>query len=181
MAKGDQIQSPVRSVVLIDEIDKAPRDLPNDILNEIEHMTFTVREVPTSFSAHKELRPVVVLTSNSERDLPDAFLRRCIFYHIPPPTKDDLIGILTTRFGSSDNAFSPNRLAHIVDHFDRIRELALRKKPATAELLAWAKLLAQLDIDPENLHAGEAEALAFTYSVLAKHPEDLAVLQSRLR
>jgi MoxR-like ATPase len=69
-------------VVLIDEIDKAPRDLPNDLLNEIEGMEFTVRETGQRFAATDGYRPIVILTSNSEKNLPDAFLRRCVFYHI---------------------------------------------------------------------------------------------------
>src|SRR6185503_6558420 len=90
-------KGPTRSVVLIDEIDKAPRDFPNDILNEIEHLTFTVRETGQAFVAGPEYRPILVLTSNSEKNLPDAFLRRCIFYHISFPSRDRLREIATRR------------------------------------------------------------------------------------
>ena len=77
-----------RSIVLIDEIDKAPRDVPNDLLNELENMEFEVPELQLTIRAHASVRPVLVITSNSERNLPDAFLRRCVFYHIPFPGED---------------------------------------------------------------------------------------------
>lgn len=162
---------PVRSVVLIDEVDKAPRDLPNDVLNEIEQMSFTVRETGRTFSADQSYRPIVILTSNSEKNLPDAFLRRCVFYHINFPHGERLKEIVRRRlrFGSS---FTPEMLDHAIEHFERIRELTLKKRPATAELLAWLRILEKRQIDVKNLQRGEAEALAFTYSILSKSKED---------
>jgi hypothetical protein len=89
-----------RSVVLIDEIDKAPRDFPNDLLNEIENSYFRVPELENRrIDAAEDLLPVLVLTSNSEKNLPDAFLRRCIFYNIPFPDRDRLVEIVTARLG----------------------------------------------------------------------------------
>lgn len=127
-----------RSVVLIDEIDKAPRDFPNDILNEVEHMYFRVPEL-----GNKEFRvvednkrPVLILTSNSEKHLPDAFLRRCVYYHIPFPDKTRLKEIVTARIGQ----FAENSplLNDALDLFLKLRALeGLDKKPATAELLMW--------------------------------------------
>jgi MoxR-like ATPase len=160
-----------RSVVLIDEIDKAPRDLPNDVLNEIEQMSFTVKETGNSFSADHSYRPILILTSNSEKNLPDAFLRRCVFYHISFPERDRLRQIAQKRL-RLDADFSPQMLDNAIHHFEEIRELALKKKPATAEFLAWVRILERMHIDPGNLKSGEAEALAFTYSILAKNRED---------
>ena len=171
-------RGPIRSVVLIDEIDKAPRDLPNDVLNEIEEMRFTVKETGRTFSTTREYRPIVVLTSNSEKNLPDAFLRRCAYYHIPFPNADRLKEIVSRRL-SFDGHFSPDRVDHAIKHFEDLRELSLRKPPATAELLAWLQILERLDVDVENPKPEEADLLALTYSVLAKSKEDLALMRER--
>jgi len=161
-------RGPARSVVLIDEIDKAPRDLPNDVLNEIEAMAFTVRETGRSFRADARFRPIVVLTSNSEKNLPDAFLRRCVFYHIEFPDAARLRQIVERRVAPGD-AFSPAMLDAAIERFEEIRRLPLKKLPATAELLAWVRILDRLQLDAR----GAAEALAFTYSALAKNEDDL--------
>jgi MoxR-like ATPase len=163
---------PVRSVVLIDEIDKAPRDLPNDVLNEIENLTFDVRETGRTFQADAKYRPVVVLTSNSEKNLPDAFLRRCVFYHIPFPSRDELARIVSLRIPASEQ-LSPERLKAAIAHFDLLRKLQLKKPPATAELLAWIRVLQSLDLDPNRMQTPEARrALKLSYAVLAKSRED---------
>jgi len=162
---------PVRSVVLIDEIDKAPRDLPNDVLNEIENMSFMVKETGKTFSADQSYRPILVLTSNSEKNLPDAFLRRCVFYHISFPDGERLKEIVQSRLRFSSD-FTPQMLDHAIHHFEEIREMALKKKPATAEFLAWTQILEKMQLDVANLKPGEAEALAFSYSILAKSKED---------
>ena len=172
-------KSPTRVVVLIDEIDKAPRDLPNDILNEIEKMSFTVKETGNTFCAEQKYRPVLVLTSNSEKQLPDAFLRRCVFYHIEFPGDAQLEGIIERRFEGS--GFQPEFLRKIARgalvHFKEIRSEAvnLRKKPATAELLAWLQVLLSLELDTADLgklQPGQLESLALSYAVLAKSRED---------
>lgn len=162
---------PIRSVVLVDEIDKAPRDMPNDILNEIENLSFTVKETSKTFTAEQAYRPILVLTSNSEKNLPDAFLRRCIFYHIDFPDTERLKEIVRRRLTLSDS-FTPEMLDHAISHFESIRELTLKKKPATAELLSWIRVLEKMQMDVGSLKPGEAEALAFTYSILAKNQED---------
>jgi MoxR-like ATPase len=164
-------RGPLRSVVLVDEIDKAPRDLPNDILNEVENLTFAVRETGRVFRAEQGYRPILVLTSNSEKNLPDAFLRRCVFYHIPFPDKERLKEIVERRL-KLGSAFTPRMLDRALAHFEQIRELSLRKKPATAELLSWLRVLDRLQIDVGELRPGQAEALAFTYAILAKSSED---------
>jgi MoxR-like ATPase len=166
-------------VVLIDEIDKAPRDLPNDILNEIEHLTFTVRETGELFTAASEYRPILILTSNSEKNLPDAFLRRCVFYHISFPTRERLKEIVARRL-ELDHRLPPPVLERALDHFEEIRALPLARKPATAECLAWLRVLQQMQVDPGNLKPGQAEALSLSYSVLAKQKDDLTKLQKSL-
>ena len=170
-------KGPVRSVVVVDEIDKAPRDLPNDVLAEIEQMSFTVRETGQSFSADRTYRPIVVLTSNSEKTLPDAFLRRCVFYHISFPNRDRLEEIVRRRLGHL--TLAPDKLRNAIEHFERLRELGLRKKPATAELLAWLSILDRFDLDVANPKPGEPEVIAFTYSILAKGKDDLSLLQDQ--
>src|SRR5262249_34708323 len=151
---------PTRSVVLIDEIDKAPRDLPNDVLHEIEYLAFQVRETRREFKADRDARPLVILTSNSEKNLPDAFLRRCIFYHIEFPDQERLKGIVHRRFGEA--AFPPTQLEQALAHFLALRKEGLKKNPATAELLAWLawlKVAERLPLDFGKLTDAEAEAL----------------------
>src|SRR5262249_36197832 len=154
-------KGPTRSVVLIDEIDKAPRDLPNDVLNEIETLSFIVRETGRGLAASPGYRPILVLTSNSEKNLPDAFLRRCVFYHIPFPGRERLREIVGRRIGTSDH-FTAQALEGALRLFERIRTLPLSKKPATAECLAWLRILECMEIDPGNLKPGQAEALSFS-------------------
>jgi len=178
LPKTLQGKGPIRAVVLIDEIDKAPRDLPNDVLNEIEHIEFTVKETGRTFKAEQRYRPMLVLTSNSEKNLPDPFLRRCIFYHIPFPSAEHLKDIVQKRF-SAYPEFTPEFISNVIAHFEEIRALAFKKKPATAEFLAWLRVLRALDLDPKNLKAGQAEALALSYSILAKTDEDLALLKKK--
>jgi MoxR-like ATPase len=137
-------------VVLIDEIDKAPRDLPNDLLRELDHGRFTLPEVPADAPPHpsglvREMgrsrndpsRPVVVITSNVERQLPDPFLRRCVFFHIPYPTEAELLRILADRFPGEEPL-----LRRAVQAFAAMRSVhTLTKKPGTAELVDWAMAL----------------------------------------
>jgi MoxR-like ATPase len=174
-------KGPTRSVVLIDEIDKAPRDLPNDVLDEIEKMRFRVEETGKTFEADKRLRPILVLTSNSEKNLPDAFLRRCVFYHIPFPLPEQLKEIVQKRFANRPD-FTPAFIDAAVNSFFKIRGLALKKKPATAEFLAWLQVLRSLELEPEdmNLDTGKTEALVLSFSILAKSREDFAALKKEI-
>lgn len=148
---------PRRSVVVIDEIDKAPRDFPNDLLNEIEHLAFRIPELGNAeVRAGPELRPIVVITSNSEKHLPDAFLRRCVFYHLEFPNTDRLKQIVRLRLaadGPRDAGLRLNDtfLADAVAFFERLRgsESSLRKKPGTAELLGFVAALAAARADTQ--------------------------------
>lgn len=170
-----QGKGPRRAVVLIDEIDKAPRDLPNDILREIETMSFRVKEAGLDFPpeglADPRFRPIVIITSNSEKNLPDAFLRRCAFYHISFPDKARLSEIVNRRFGKT-RWFTPQRVAEAVEKFTVVRNLNLRKPPATAEFLAWMRILREHDLDPRDISRGAREAIAFTAAILSKNKED---------
>jgi MoxR-like ATPase len=170
-------RGPTRSIVLIDEIDKAPRDLPNDVLNEIEEMSFTVKETRRTFTADGRYRPIVVLTSNSEKNLPDAFLRRCVFYYIPFPDKQALRQIIERRLPAT-SSFTPQMTENAIKEFLRIRgTVDLKKPPATAELLGWIRILSDLEIDVGNIKAGQLESVIMSYSVLVKTREDLELLQ----
>jgi MoxR-like ATPase len=169
-------KAPTRSVVLIDEIDKAPRDLPNDVLNEVEKMQFEVKETGKTFTAAERLRPILVMTSNSEKNLPDAFLRRCIFYHIPFPSHEQLTGIVEKRFAPYRD-FTTRHIEAAVEVFFKIRSADLKKRPATAEFLEWLQVLQALDLEPADIKTGKGEALALTLSILAKSREDLETLK----
>ncbi len=139
-----------RSIVLIDEVDKAPRDFPNDILNELEHLYFRVPELGNvEIKANPKLQPIVVITSNSEKDLPDAFLRRCVYYNIPFPKEDRLSEIITNRLGLY-SAGSSDFLKDALDLFFKLRKSGLRKKPATAELLGWMIALKEMSGGEDN-------------------------------
>ncbi|MBW8873857.1 MAG: MoxR family ATPase [Acidobacteria bacterium] len=162
-----------RSVVLIDEIDKAPRDFPNDILNEIEEMYFRIPELGNErIAADPAMQPVVVITSNSEKDLPEAFLRRCIYYHLPFPQPERLKEIVTGRLGELSGSGS-DLLKDALDLFFLLRRDAsgLRKKPATAELLGWLLALHQAG-DGKNPLAGSPDLALATLSTLVKTTED---------
>jgi MoxR-like ATPase len=166
---------PRRSVVLIDEIDKAPRDLPNDILREIETMSFTVKEAGLTFpldgKGDPRYRPIVIITSNSEKNLPDAFLRRCAYYNIEFPGETRLKEIVTGRFPGSA-WLNPDRITAAIAAFLKVRKLPLKKHPATAEFLAWLRILEKEQIDPVTIGAGSREAIAFTAAILTKNKED---------
>jgi MoxR-like ATPase len=172
---------PCRSVVLIDEIDKAPRDFVNDILIETEGLTFEVRETGESFSANPDERPVVILTSNSERQLPDAFLRRCVYCHIAFPDLHELRVIVKNRLGvgSSDDS---DLVDSAIRRFDDIRRLNLSKPPATAELLSWIRVLEHFGLNPDASSAndGDKAKLSASLSALAKNPEDRRAIERLL-
>ena len=161
-----------RSVVLIDEVDKAPRDFPNDLLNELgENVYFRIPELGgAAISADPDLRPIIVITSNSEKDLPDAFLRRCVYYNITFPDAARLKSIIEHRLEGHSSGF----LTEALDLFHELRapSSALRKKPATAELLGWLVALrdgAGMDGSPL---ASRPELTLSTISNLVKTAED---------
>lgn len=179
---GEAIRSKTRKVVLIDEIDKAPRDLPNDVLAAIERLEFTVSEVGKSYSTSDSNRPIIIMTSNSEKNLPEAFLRRVIYYHIPFPDAATLLMILQSKIDGYDT----EQLKKIISHFEFIRHnrnFKLKKNPATAELIFWTMLLQKTNLDIKQLSEvkkmsrPDRQQLMMTYSVLAKNKEDLENLR----
>ena len=180
-ALGEAIRTQKRAVVLIDEIDKAPRDLPNDVLFAIEKLSFRVPELKNKeFKTDKKMRPIIILTSNSEKNLPDAFLRRVVYFHIPSPTGEELLDILKDK----TDGFSEDELAYIVDHFAKTDKLPMKKKPATAELIYWALLLKEIEFPitklGSKLGTDDKKKLDKSYSVLAKNKEDLDLLKNKL-
>ncbi len=160
-------------VLLIDEIDKAPRDFPNDLLHEIEHMEFVVRETERPVRCPRELRPLVFITSNDERRLPPAFLRRCVCHHIE--MTDELLrtAVLSHRqpYPKLDEEF----LDTAIRCFLQLRQRTKEKPPATGELLAWLQVLSvAIGCHPEALET-DLRKLPFL-STLIKHPDDLLEL-----
>ena len=173
-----------RSVVLIDELDKAPRDFANDILNEVERMEFQIKELPpdhNTFRASGAYRPILILTSNLEKDLPEAFRRRCCFYHIDFEDLD-LSSIIERRLPTSSE-FTTGMLSHAIYHFRQLRQLELDKLPGLAELIAWVDLLQRLQLDVLDVTSLGQEhrmSLAASYSILAKSDRDLELLRDRV-
>jgi MoxR-like ATPase len=138
--------APVRPVLLIDEIDKADIEFPNDLLQELDRMEFYVQETDETIRA--EVRPVVVITSNNEKELPDAFLRRCFFHYIRFPDAETMQDIVEVHFPG----IKPRLVSEALKTFYEIRDTpGLKKKPSTSELLDWLKLLLVDDVAPETL------------------------------
>ncbi len=189
-ALGAAIRSQSRKVVLLDEIDKAPRDLPNDVLAALEELRFDVPEVGKSFETTIDNRPLIIMTSNSEKNLPDAFLRRVAYFHIEFPSTEDLLRILQQKLDGFDSEVGKEKLNVIIEHFNMIRakdKVKLKKPPATAELIQWAALLRKMGFDAsklgnlKSLSSEEREQLSLSYSVLAKNKDDLKALMGILQ
>lgn len=171
---------PRRSVVLIDEIDKASSDFPNDVLNEVERHFFRIREVEggLTVTAARDMRPVLVVTSNSERQLPDAFLRRCIFHHIQPILQERLERIVLRRLASLGVHAGP-LLEDTLALFFALRTEAydLRKRPSTAEYLSFVAAVFA-DAGADRSRRLDANLARRHVATLVKSPEDLtAALQ----
>jgi len=171
-ALGEAIRSETPRVVLIDEVDKAPRDFPNDLLDELDRMEFRVPELGLVCKSAR--RPVVVVTSNSERQLPDPFLRRCIFHRIEFPTGERLQAILRERLAHL------NLADHLVEvatkRFEQVRQVpGIEKKPSTAELIAWVRVLHASGIEPAALAGLRVSELPFV-GALAKSDQDSSLL-----
>jgi len=180
---------PSSSVVLIDEIDKAPRDFPNDLLNEMENYEFEIRELGYRISRPKsDARLVVIMTSNSEKNLPNAFLRRCVFYHIPFPDKETLLKITKSRMMINDDDLTfDDSLSQAIDQFITYRKDAINKKPATSEFLDWMNVLKKFKL-LNNGKLGEYSAeqgkeksnYAASMSALLKSKEDMTRVTGKL-
>ncbi len=145
------LDGPERSVVLLDELDKAPRDAPNDILGEIETMSFVIGELDLSIAADPHHWPLLLITSNSERSFPDAFLRRCVFHWIDFPDEKRIARIAAARC-AAEGAMSPNDplIKTGVALFSRLRDNVENKKPATAELISFLSTLIEQGYEPSD-------------------------------
>jgi MoxR-like ATPase len=162
-----------RVVLLIDEIDKADIEFPNDLLRELDRMEFFVYETRELVQAVH--RPLVIITSNNEKELPDAFLRRCFFHYIRFPDRDTMTQIVNVHFPNLKQAL----LEKALESFYEMREVAgLKKKPSTSELLDWLKLLVADDIPPEALRSSDPKTLVPPlHGALLKNEQDVHLFE----
>lgn len=162
-----------RVVLLIDEIDKADIEFPNDLLQELDRMEFFVYETGETIRARQ--RPIVVITSNNEKELPDAFLRRCFFHYIAFPDRETLQRIVDVHFPGLGNEL----VAEALDVFFEVREIpGLKKKPSTSELVDWLKLLLADDIDLAALRERDpTKAIPPLAGALVKNEQDTQLLE----
>ncbi len=161
-----------RVVLLIDEIDKADIEFPNDLLQELDRMEFHVYE--TGETVRAKHRPVVIITSNNEKELPDAFLRRCFFHYIRFPDADTLAAIVRVHFPEIKDQL----LTAALTQFYEIREVpGLKKKPSTSEVLDWLRLLLAEDLAPEDLRKDAKNALPKLHGALLKNEQDVQLFE----
>jgi MoxR-like ATPase len=160
-------------VLLIDEIDKADIEFPNDLLQELDRMEFFVHETQQTVRARQ--RPIVVITSNNEKELPDAFLRRCFFHYIRFPDADTMARIVEVHHPR----IKPRLVSEALNVFFELREVpGLKKKPSTSELLDWLKLLMAEDMPPEALRSRETGTIIPPlYGALLKSEQDVHLLE----
>jgi MoxR-like ATPase len=165
--------SPVRPILLIDEIDKADIEFPNDLLQELDRMEFYVHETDETIRA--EVRPIVVITSNNEKELPDAFLRRCFFHYIRFPDDETMKAIVEVHFPG----IKPRLVSEALKTFYEIRDTpGLKKKPSTSELLDWLKLLMVDDVQPETLRETSPNKLIPPlHGALLKNEQDVHLFE----
>ncbi len=165
-------EAPGKVVLLIDEVDKADIEFPNDLLQELDRMEFHVYETgETIRAAH---RPVVIITSNNEKELPDAFLRRCFFHYIRFPDIDTLRAIVRVHFPDIKDAL----LTAALTQFYEVREApGLKKKPSTSEVLDWLKLLLAEDLTPEDLRRDGKSLLPRLHGALLKNEQDVHLFE----
>lgn len=159
-------------VLLIDEIDKADIEFPNDLLQELDRMTFHVYETGDTIEARH--RPVVIITSNNEKELPDAFLRRCFFHYISFPDPGILRQIIEVHYPN----LKPQLLETALTQFFEIRDTpGLKKKPSTSEVLDWLKLILAEDLKPEDLRRDGINALPRLHGALLKNEQDVHLFE----
>ena len=165
--------SPEQAVLLIDEIDKADIEFPNDLLLELDRMEFYVHETRELVQATH--RPIVVITSNNEKELPDAFLRRCFFHFIRFPDPETMIRIVAVHYPQLKREL----LSEALNAFYKLREVpGLKKKPSTSELLDWLKLLLAEDVPPEALRTDDPrKGLPPLYGALLKNEQDVHLFE----
>jgi MoxR-like ATPase len=165
-------EAPGKVVLLIDEIDKADIEFPNDLLQELDKMEFHVYETGETIRATH--RPVVIITSNNEKELPDAFLRRCFFHYIRFPEPEVMQQIVQVHFPDIKQAL----LSTALTQFYELRETpGLKKKPSTSEILDWLKLLLAEDMAPEDLKRDGASLLPKLHGALLKNEQDVHLFE----
>ncbi|HET7773665.1 MAG TPA: MoxR family ATPase [Burkholderiaceae bacterium] len=169
----EAFESEVPCVLLIDEVDKADIEFPNDLLRELDRMEFYCYE--TQQLVRAKHRPLVIITSNNEKELPDAFLRRCFFHYIKFPDKETMQAIVDVHFPG----LKKDMLANALSTFYGVRELpGLKKKPSTSELLDWLKLLLAEDIPPDVLKSDdEKKVIPPLVGALLKNEQDLHLFE----
>ena len=169
----EAFDSDVQPVLLIDEIDKADIEFPNDLLREIDRMEFYVYETRELIKARH--RPIIIITSNNEKELPDAFLRRCFFHYIRFPDAETMEKIVAVHYPNLKREL----LAEALGAFYKLRETpGLKKKPSTSELLDWIKLLLAEDIPPEALRSDDPKkAIPPLYGALLKNEQDVHLFE----
>ena len=169
----EAFESDEQPVLLIDEIDKADIEFPNDLLRELDRMEFYVYETKQLIEAKH--RPIIVITSNNEKELPDAFLRRCFFHYIKFPDKETMADIVNVHFPN----LKKELLSEALNAFYKVRDVrGLKKKPSTSELLDWLKLLLAEDIPPEALRGGDKRnAIPPLYGALLKNEQDVHLFE----
>src|SRR5437879_3255978 len=169
----EAFESESPAVVLIDEVDKADIEFPNDLLRELDRMEFYVYETQQTIRARH--RPLVVITSNNEKELPDAFLRRCFFHYIKFPDKETMTRIVDVHFGGMKKAL----LKDALEVFFELRNVpGLKKKPSTSELLDWLKLLLAEEIPPEALRSTDKKVvIPPLYGALLKNEQDVHLFE----
>jgi len=169
----EAFESGTKPILLIDEIDKADIEFPNDLLQELDRMEFYVYETGEVVKA--KLRPVVIITSNNEKELPDAFLRRCFFHYIRFPDRETMLSIVDVHFPG----LKPRLLSEALNIFFDVRDVpGLKKKPSTSELLDWIKLLLSEDIDAETLRERDPRKLIPPlHGALLKNEQDVQLFE----
>ncbi|MHA7886897.1 MULTISPECIES: AAA family ATPase [Roseicyclus] len=165
-------EAPSKSVLLIDEIDKADIEFPNDLLQELDRMEFFVYE--TGETVRAATRPIVIITSNNEKELPDAFLRRCFFHYIRFPEMETMKRIVEVHFPGIKGQLLTTALTQFYEIRD---QQGLKKKPSTSEVLDWLKLLLAEDLSPEDLKRDGASALPKLHGALLKNEQDVALFE----
>ena len=165
--------APERPVLLIDEIDKADIEVPNDLLQELDRMEFFVYETGETIKAHR--RPIVIITSNNEKELPDAFLRRCFFHYIKFPDAETMQAIIDVHFPG----IKKRLVSEALNIFFELRDVpGLKKKPSTSELLDWLKLLLNEDIDVETLRERDPrKVIPPLHGALLKNEQDVMLFE----
>jgi len=169
----EAFESSTKPVLLIDEIDKADIEFPNDLLLELDRMEFFVYETKNVVKAQH--RPIIIITSNNEKELPDAFLRRCFFHYIAFPDHETMDAIVKVHFPD----IKKRLLSEALECFFELREIpGLKKKPSTSELLDWIKLLVAEDIPPEDLREKDSrKAIPKLYGALLKNEQDMHLFE----